>query len=182
MIAYIICEANFDTQLLKAVLPKELLNNVEVVNADTISNIKSLARSLIVRRQVPVVIVVDADSVDPDLIQERCNNIQKIVESVSINTPVKVILAIPEMETIFFQDTILLSRLLGLELAQEIIILAKFQPRQALKELLSQSKNYHDQSQLMNQLANEDLKIIRKAPVIQELIQFLQSVREPAKV
>jgi len=51
-----------------------------------------------------------ADLIDPDLTQECRNSIQEILESVlSINVPVKVILAIPRMETMFFQDKVLLS-------------------------------------------------------------------------
>lgn len=181
MIAYIICEGDFDTQLLKVVLPKELLQKVEVVSAGGQYAAESLARSLIVCRQVPVALVLDADLIDPDLTQQRRKSVQEILESVSINTPVKVILAIPEMETIFFQDKVLLSRLLGLEINTETIIWANFQPRKALEKLISQSENYHSQSQIINQLACEDLETLRKAPVIQELVQFLQSVREPAK-
>lgn len=182
MIAYIICEGDCDTQLLKVVLPKELLQKVEVVSAGGQYAAESLARSLIVRRQVPVALVLDADLIDPDLTQERCHSIQEILESLSINTPVKVILAVPEMETIFFQDKALLSRLLGLDITSETMIWANFQPRQALEKLISQSENYQSQSQIINQLVHEDLEILRKSPVIQELAQFLQSVREPAKV
>jgi len=182
MIAYIVCEGDFDVQLLKVILPKELLQNIEVVPAGGLYAAESLARSLIVRRQVPVVLVLDADLVDPDLVKERRTSIQETVESVSINTLVKVILATPEMETIFFQDSLLLSRLLGQEITQETMIWATFQPRKTLEKLLAQSECYHSQSQLIEQLVNENLETLRKAPVIQELIQFLQSVREPAKV
>jgi hypothetical protein len=182
MIAYIVSEGLFDAQLLKGVLPGELLENVEIVPAGGVSAAKSLARSLLVRRQVPVAIVVDADSVAPDLVQERIKNIEEIVESVSVNTPVKVILAVPELEIIFFQDSLLLSHLLGYVPSQDILNLAAFQPRKALEQLLSQSEKYHSRSQIVNQLANEDIEILRKAPVIQEVIHFLQSVREPAKV
>jgi len=124
-----------------------------------------------------------ADLIDPDLTQECRNSIQEILESVlSINVPVKVILAIPRMETMFFQDKVLLSRLLGLDITSETMIWANFQPRQALEKLISQSDNYQSKSQIINQLVHEDLEIIRKSSVIQELVQFLQSVREPAKV
>ena len=182
MIAYIVCEGALDEQLLQRVLPEELLNNVKIVSAGGLSATKSLARSLLVRRQVPVAIVVDADSVAPDLVQERLKNIEEIVKSVSVDTPVKVILAAPEIETIFFQDSLLLSRLLGYEPSQDILNWAAFQPRKALEQLLSQSQKVHSRSQIINQLTNEDIKLLRKAPVIQEVVDFLQSVQETAKV
>ena len=182
MIAYIICEGTLDEQLLQHVLPEELLNNVKIVSAGGLSATKSLARSLLVRRQVPVAIVVDADSVTPDSIQERLNSIEEIVKSVSIGAPVKVILAVPEIETIFFQDNLLLSRLLGYEPSQDILSWAAFNPRKALEQLLSQSQKVHSCSQIINQLTNEDIEILSKAPVIQEIIYFLQSIQQTAKV
>lgn len=182
MIAYIICEGDFDTQLLKIVLPQELLQKVEVVSAGGQYAAKSLARSLIVRRQVPVALVLDADLIDPDLIQERRTSIQEILESVSINTPVKVILAVPQIESILFQDRGLLSRLIGLEINSDTVVNSRNQPKKTLEKLISQSENYQSKSQLISQLAHEDLEALRNAPVIQELVKFLQSVREPAKV
>ena len=182
MITYIVSEEPFDAQLLKTVLPGKLVNDVEVVSAGGVSAVKSLARSLVVRRQVPVIIVVDADSVVPELVQERLKDIEEIVESVAVNTPVKVILAVPEMETIFFQDVTFLSRLLGYIPAQEVLELAVFQPKKALEQLLSNSEKIHNRSQIIDQLAKDDIEILRSSSVMQEIIHFLQSVRETAKV
>ena len=180
MTAYIVCEGERDAQLLKRLLPEEFVSNVEVVAAGGLSAIKSLARSLIVRRQSPVVIVADADAVIPEQIEQRLKDTEEIVGNIAANTPVKVILAIPTLEAIFFQDVSLLSRLLGYAPSQDMLSLAVYQPWQALKQLISQSKNFQSQSQLVEQLTNEDLEILRKAPVIQGVIQFLQSVRETA--
>jgi predicted nucleic acid-binding protein len=44
-------------------------------------------------------------------------------------------------------------------------------------ELMSQSERFNHGSELIERLTTEDLHILRKAPVIQELVQFLQSVR-----
>jgi 5S rRNA maturation endonuclease (ribonuclease M5) len=179
MTAYIVCEGEHDAQLLKRVLPEELVDTV-VVAAGGLSEVKSLARSLIVRRQSPVAIVVDADASTRQLIEGLRKNTEEIIGSVAANTPFKVILAVPTLETIFFQDVSLLSRLLGDVPSQDVLSLAVYQPSQILKQLISQSKKYQSQTQLVEQLTNEDLEILRKAPVIQEVIQFLQSVRETA--
>lgn len=184
MIAYIVCEGPFDAELLKTVLPEKLLNDVPVVSAGGISAVKSLARSLVVRRQVPVIVVVDADSVVPELVQERLKDIEEIVESVAINTPIKVVLAVPEMETIFFQDAIFLSRLLGYSPPQNLLDLAVFKPKEALGQLLSESEpnNHISPLEIIARLSNEDIDILRKTPFIQEIINFLEFVRATAKV
>ncbi len=181
MNAYIVCEGDFDAQLLQVVLPKELLNEVEIVAAGGLSAVKSLARSLLVRRQVPIAIVVDADSVSTDLVQERRNSIEEIVESVAVDTPIKVILAVPTIEIVFFQNGLLLPRLLGFEPSESVLELATSQPRKALEQLFSESRNGHSLSQIINQLTDTDIEILRTASVIQEITNFLQSVQEIAK-
>lgn len=180
MTAYIVCEGEHDAQLLKRLLPEEFVSNVEVVAAGGLSAVKSLARSLVVRRPSPVAILADADAVIPEQVEQRLKETEEIVGNIAANTPVKVVLATPALEIIFFQDVALLSRLLGYAPSQDMLSLAMYQPYQALKQLISQSKNFQSQSQLVEQLTNEDLEILRKDPVIQELIRFLQSVRATA--
>jgi hypothetical protein len=182
MTAYLVCEGDRDAQLLKRVLPAELLNTVEIIAAGGLSAVKSLARSLIVRRQLPVLIAIDADVTIPAQVEERRKDIEEIVGSVAANTPFKVILSVPAIETIFFQDVSLLSRLLGYEPSHEMLGLAVYQPSQSLSQLIAESKKYHSQSQLVEQLTNEDLEILRRTSAIQEIIQFLQSVRETVDV
>ncbi len=178
MTAYIVCEGKHDAQLLKCLLPKEC--TVAVVPAGGLSAIKSLARSLVVRRQSPVAIVADADATTPEYVEQRRQDTEEIVGNIAVGTPVKVILAVPALENIFFQDVPLLSRLLGYTPSQDMLRLAVYQPSQALKQLISQSKNVQSQSQLVEQLTKEDIEVLRKAPVIQEVLLFLQSVRETA--
>jgi hypothetical protein len=182
MIAYIVCEGSEDVQLLRTILPSPLLTEVEIAAAGGISSIKSLARSLIVRRQVPVAIVFGADSKVPELIQERIKDIEEIVECVSINTPIKVLAFAPAMESIFFQDIHLLSEIIGFNPSQDILNLALSQPRKALDELLSQSDKVSDRLQLINQLSHENTENLQANPVIQGLISFLQTIRKPATV
>ncbi|MEY3302991.1 MAG: hypothetical protein ACK5RE_04970 [Pseudanabaena sp.] len=179
MIAYIICEGTADKQLLKTVLPAASLNQVEIVVGGGISSVKSIARSLVVRRQTPVVIVVDSDSIVPELVQMRIREITEIVESVSVNTPVKVMLFVPEIEVLLFQDLHLLTRLLGYSPSQADLNLAVVQPRKVLEKLLTQSEKVHSLNEILDLLANENINNLRDFPTIQELIKFLQSVREP---
>jgi hypothetical protein len=180
MTTYLVCEGADDAELLKRVLPEQLLSHIEVIPAGGLYAIKSLARSLIVRRQAPVVIVIDADVITPEQVEERRKDTEEILESVAANTPVKVILAIPTIEIVFFQDISLLSHLLGYMPSQDMIDLAIYQPRKALAQLITQSQKCQSQSQLIGQLTPQDLEALRKNSVFQELIQFLQSVRETA--
>lgn len=102
MKTYVVCERQVDVQLLKKVLPSELTKNVEIVAAGGLYALKSLALSLVVRRQSPVAVVVDSDSVVLEQIQQRVKDIEELLNSLAANTPVKVIPAVPALESIFF--------------------------------------------------------------------------------
>jgi hypothetical protein len=182
MIAYIVCEGSDDAQIFQMIVPPHLLNEVGIASAGGESSLRSLARSLVVRRRVPIVVVFDANSTVPELIRERVKDIKEIVECVSVDSPIEVLAFAPEMESIFFQDIILLSKIIGFNPSQEILDLALSQPRKALDELLSQSDKISDRSQLINQLAHENIENLQATPVIQGLISFLQTVRKPATV
>lgn len=181
MIAYIISEGSFDAQLLKTVLPPNLLTDVGVVSAGGASAVESLARSLVVRRRVPVLIVFDAGSVVPELVELRRQEIEEVILWVAGNTPVKVVPAAPEIERIFFQDVSLLSRLLGYTPPQNLLDRAVFQPKQVLEELIARSNIIQDISEILDRLTDEDLEILRSSPIMQEITHFLQSVRETAE-
>jgi len=180
MITYIVCEGHLDAQILQTVLPANLLTDVGVVAAGGVSAVESLARSLVVRRRVPVVIVVDADSVVSELVEQRRKDIEETVESVSINTPFKVVMAVPEMEIIFFKDVSLLSRLLGYIPHQDILARAALKPKETLEELISQSEIIHNPSEIIDRLTDKDIEILQLSSVMQEIVHFLRSVRETA--
>ncbi len=160
MKTYVVCERQVDVQLLKKVLPSELTKNVEIVAAGGLYALKSLALSLVVRRQSPVAVVVDSDS----------------------NTPVKVIPAVPALESIFFHDVSLLTRLLGYAPAPDLLSQATYQPRQVLERLFFRAENVKNQvhlliSHLLINLTDQDIVTLRESKVIQELMEFLQSVQ-----
>lgn len=182
MIAYIVCEGSDDAQILKMIVPPYLLNEVGIAPAGGESSLRSLARSLVVRRRVPIVVVFDANSTVPELIWERVKDIKEIVECVSVDSPIEVLAFAPEMESIFFQDINLLTKIIGFNPSRNILDLALSQPKKALDELLSQSGKVSDRSQVINQLAHENTKNLQAHPVIQGLISFLQTIRKPATV
>ena len=181
MTAYLVCESERDARLLTHILPKELLETVEIIPAGGLSAVKSLARSLLVRRQAPVAVVIDSDSLEPAQVEVRSKDVQDIIGGVSANTPFKVILAVPTLWAVFFYDVSLLSQMLGYMPSSELLTLATYQPRQALAQLISQSEKYQSEDQLIEQMTKQSAETFWQIPVIKNIIQFFQSVREPVK-
>src|SRR5258708_33488474 len=88
MIAYVLTEEPLDMDSLREALPGELLEEVGFIAAGNISDVKSLARSLLVRRRVPVAVVIKGAPLAPDLTEERSQNTEEVVASVAAAAPV----------------------------------------------------------------------------------------------
>jgi hypothetical protein len=59
--------------------------------------------------------------------------------------------------------------------------LAVSEPRKTLKQLIAKSQEVNDLAQFMNKLSDENVDALRNTSAIQELICFLQAVREPVE-
>jgi hypothetical protein len=179
MIAYIVTKNSFDAQIIATVLPKDWLKQVEIIPAGDLYGVKSFASSLASSFQLPIVIVFDADSLDRRKIEHRRRDIQEIVEFNNAKIPVEVILGVPQMEIIFFENNSLLPRILGYEPAQELLLLAKTEPRKVLEKLLSESNKVSDRLKIIDLLTSDDIAALRQTSLFQELIESLQFVGLP---
>lgn len=90
MIAYVLTEEPLDAGALRDALPSELRDGVEFIAAGSISSVKSLARSLLVRRRTPVALVIKGAPLAPELTEERRQNTAEVVASVAAGVPVEV--------------------------------------------------------------------------------------------
>ena len=79
--AYVVVEGPSDAEILRAVLDPRLLDGVGIVPAGGLANMASLARSLLVRRSVPVAIFADADSLQEEVVGERRDQFKDLVHA-----------------------------------------------------------------------------------------------------
>lgn len=173
MKAYIVTEGDLDRELLELLLPKELSEDVTIVTAGGASGATSMARSLVALRRVPVALVVDANSISPDLVRERSLGLRELLQSVSVGTPAEVFLAVPEMEEIYFQVPHLLDRVLKVDIPETLSIMAEARPKDALSRLLGSHETIKSVSQLLSALAPNDLEELRRVKPISDLEEFL---------
>ncbi|MEM9218868.1 MAG: hypothetical protein AAGD25_31590 [Cyanobacteria bacterium P01_F01_bin.150] len=182
MTTYIVCEGDSNKQILEILLPKELLDTVVIVNGgDRLSSVISLARSVLVRRQAPVLVFANADAILPKQVTARQHEIDEFMGGVAIS-PFKVVLAVPEIETIFFHDLSILTRLTGQTLSPELLTTATYEPSLVLSQLMPEEQSTQNYADLLEQLSESDRDRLNHAPPIQDVIEFLRAVRETANV
>jgi hypothetical protein len=178
---YILVEGGADAEFLQRLLPPEVLKDAEIVIAGGSSGIPSLARSLLVRRKKPVAVVMDADSIDSDLIDERQTSTEDLIRAADASIPVKVIVAVPEIEAWFFAAPETIERVLGESVPPEFIALGKRDPRGVLLQLAEKSKTNWDSRRAVGLLDDHDIERIRALPEVSELSSFLRKVQTEDK-
>jgi len=175
---YILVEGRTDAEFLQRLLPHELLKDAEIVIGGGSSGIPSLARSLLVRRKKPVAVVMNADSMDSDVIDERLTSTEDLIRAADASVPVKVIVAVPEIEAWFFTAPEAIERVLGESVPNEMVALGKRDPRGVLLQLAEKSKTNWDSRRAVGLLDDHDIERIRALPQVSELSSFLKSVQK----
>jgi hypothetical protein len=173
MKAYVVTQKGLPEELVPRLLSQDSQDDVAIISAGDESDATSLARSLLVRRKVPVAMLLDAESISPHLVRQRTLELRALLTSVSAS-PAEVFLAVPELEAIFFQVPRLLERVLGLAIPETLEILAEARPKAALDRLFAQHQSIKTMSQLLSALTPGDSDELRKTKPIAELNEFLR--------
>ena len=178
---YVFVEGATDAEFLRRILPPEVLQHAEIVPAGGSSGIPSLARTVLVRRKKPIVVVMDADSMDPDAIEERQQSTEELIRAADGSIPVKVVVAVPEIEAWLLAAPEALARALGAPVPSELLPLARRDPSGVLQQLAEKHQRKWDTMQAIGLLDDGDVAKIRGLPEVRELSAFLKKLEKDGK-
>jgi hypothetical protein len=174
---YILVEGPTDAAFLRRILSQEELKDAELVPAGGSLGIPSLARSLLVRRKRPVAVVMDSDSLNPEVIEERQQSTEDFIQFADASVPVKVVVAVPEIEAWFFASLETLEHIVGEKVSADWFGLGKRDPKGVLQQLAEKNEKKWDIDRAINALNTEDIDRIRAIPEVAELNTFLQKLQ-----
>lgn len=170
--AYVVTEDEFDCMLLQRLLPEHLVRatSFEVSRHSA----PSLSRTILAVEQKPVALLVDAHTNDETAIQERTDILHYLLQQAAAGVPFRVFLAVPEIETVFFQDQALLERLTHTRFTEREWKLARLSPKAFLTEVVAaQSASLEH---LVSSLSEDSISVLQQHPLVFELSAFLDSV------
>jgi hypothetical protein len=172
---YVFVEGQTDEEFLRRVLPSDLTKETQFVTAGSGARITSLARSFLVRRRIPLAVLMDADSLDPEVIEDRRESTEELIQAAAGGVSVKVVVVVPEIETWFFTVPEVIERVSGERPPADLLTLGPRDP-QGVLEQLSRGKGGWDSLQAIRALDEQEIERIRARPDVTELSQFLQKV------
>jgi hypothetical protein len=98
--AYLVTETDESADLLKQMLPKELLQDIEIVSAEEKYAALSVTGTIMSERSRPVLLVVDADSDNVIDAKEREKTLMGYLLPASTREPYQVCVAVPSIATL----------------------------------------------------------------------------------
>lgn len=160
----IVVEGITDAQLVRAILGDEVAKKTHIYAAQGLASLETIARNVLFHEGGPVLLVMDSDTLNPQLTAELeslsiaamnspvTSGIQFPVEIKSDGPLFKVFAFVPEIEAVFFESPKVLDRLLGKKPPEEKIKEGHLVPKQVLSELLANGKTQADYQGLLSQL------------------------------
>lgn len=174
MTFYIVTEGSADATLLKKVLSTVELPPIHITSAGGRSSALPFARSILARRQSPVVVVLDSDSLDPDRTKEQERMYGDLLRTASRKVPFRVCLADPSLERVLFDDSETLSEVLGVPITARKVQEAQFRPQEVLDELLEQSGRFGTRANLFANIGRRTAQALANLPFSRSIIAFIQ--------
>ena len=182
MTAHIITDSDFIAALLKRLLTKRELADIGTKAIDELSSMYSLARTWLASDRKPVAVVIDADTPSPKGIARERQGVEELLfDAAGRLVPYKVILAVPEIEALFFQRPEVLRRRFDGAVTDHLLELAQYSARAALGKLAADGDPDKLRKQILKTLTAEDVAALRQTDLIQEVLEFIALARHRAQ-
>jgi len=172
--AYVVTEGESDVELLRRLLPEAIVKDTAFVAGSGSYSAQSLATTILAVKRRPVALVVDADTEDGLLVQERLDFLRELLRQTSSGVPFEVFIAVPEMEAVLFENKSALEHLLKQQFYDREWAIAKHSPKDSLTTVLG--NRVLDIEKMLDGAPDEVIGGLRKHPLLEKLGQFLASV------
>ncbi len=102
---YIVVEGQNDVEILKRILPKNLVDSTKFVVGSGQYGAQSMARSLAATREGKIALIIDADTIDVELIREKQTHTQQFMRGAERVGHIQVFMPAPTIEVVFLEDS-----------------------------------------------------------------------------
>lgn len=161
----LITESKVDAQLLQKVLSKDLLANVQIIEGNGSSSALSLARSFGIKENKRILLILNINSFDTNIIEEKLN----YVKSFTSVSDIKIIEFLPELSSILFMDKTFIERIFDTKLSDLEWSLLQRDPQFAYSHF-----HPHTFQEMINKIDTNLVEIIQTNPKIKDIETFFK--------
>jgi hypothetical protein len=188
----IVVEGVTDAQLVRAILGDELARESRFFAAQGRISLATVGRNILVHEGGPVLLVMDSDTLNPQLAAERqALNMVALRGAITSGAPLSIVPALdtmpfkvftfmPEIEAVFFEAPQALDQLLGKTTPQEKIKEGTFIPKKILAELLGDGKAPRDYQELLSHLDPKSQHALAAGPQARNLKAMVEALLKDA--
>jgi hypothetical protein len=181
MIAHILSNSDFIAALLGRLLAAQERADIGIRAIDELSSMYSLARTWLASDRKPVAVVIDANTPNPEGVAWWRQSLEEVIGDAASGVPYEVIVAVPEIETLFFQRPEVLRRRFDGAVTDHLLELAQYSARGALRKLAADGDSEKLRWEILKSLTDEDVAALRQSDLIREVLDFIALVRHRAR-
>ena len=176
MKTYVVAETAFQGRLMKRLLLAGKLPEFVMVRGGRQTSAIGMANSIQADHGAPVVVVLDADTVEPRAVAENRPDLEYLLNTGSYpagpRPPAVLVMALPQVEVVLFSDPEAMECVLGRPLTERENIEGEFRPRAVLERLLADTQM--DENALLDKINPRAAACFAAHPLIQELAQAIR--------
>jgi hypothetical protein len=177
MHCYIIVAEPTGVALLKEILRPQVVERPLTIREGGVkSDAGRRARSLLVFRRDPVVVVTDTKTNDPASVEELRDYVEYGLSEAARRDRWKVCMAVPELEICFFDDPSFVEQLFQTKLSEGDKVRAEFRPKEVLARLFQQKQIPYTEAGIAQFLGSQDLSPVRQSRLIREILEGVDAL------
>jgi hypothetical protein len=186
MKSYVVTVGPFDGELIKTQLQARGFEQTRVLVSENASSAESLASSILLVKQLPVALVLNAGAYEPSMVHRISRQFESLLGAVAPRTDWRVLMMVPEMEILFFQVPGLLEAL-GLPApTPDQLKIAEYVPGKVLEEIVApvaakRARKTPWRQWLMKRFSRLPHEEIWKQEPFAELLRFLTSFEQDSE-
>lgn len=175
MTSFVVTQGGAATaDLLGFLLPEAQREGVRILAGGDRASTVALGRSLLATRQQSVALLIEADTADASLAATMRADLEALLGSVSGPARFAVVLAVPSLEVVFWQPTVI-SELAGEDRGSNsgFLLVGQLRPRHILSLLTQEAQPNATLPQIAAGLSPQALSDLRSHELIRELVAFI---------
>jgi hypothetical protein len=174
MLINVVVEEKTDAEILETLfndLFKKKLLKIYIAGGKKV--VHSIAITLLAKNGRPIIVVVNADTQNELDIKEKKAILEFLINRASAWQENKIIVMVPALEKIFFENPTLLENIMGRSLKPEEKVAGKYAPKSVISELMKERK-IKSMVKLIRYRIRKRYKLLRTVKEMKEIRDFVE--------